>query len=302
MVYARALRVCGVLAACGILLLGCTGGGDGGGSDEDTAGAATPKASRSADTDAGAEGGAGGAGPRSTPSFDAAKQPKTREQARKLIRKVIPGPELFGPGVVRATPYEGDPGRWAVLGEDCAWQQQELPKNVLASLTRHFALPAADGKGAMRLSATVTVHRTPLDAAWEQAQMLEEALGCEEQLLRPGERLTNLYSLGSVFGEGANTDYDDRVTENGTCRSDTRGGPYPYTWHQVTLGPVVVSVSACGGRSHTDADVLEPVVEAHTKATTRVERAIRWDAGAPSGSPEAKGSPSASVPGTTGGA
>jgi ABC-type branched-subunit amino acid transport system substrate-binding protein len=191
---------------------------------------------------------AGGAGARPTPSFDAAKQPKTPEQARELIRKVIPGPELFGPGVVRATPYEGDPGRWAVLGEDCAWQQQELPKNVLASLTRHFALPAAGGKGAMRLSATVTVHRTPLDAAWEQARMLEEALGCEEQLRRPGERLTDLYSLGSIFGEGHNTDYDDSVMERGTCRSDTRGGPYPYLWNQATLGPVVVSVSACGGR------------------------------------------------------
>ncbi|MEU9370265.1 hypothetical protein AB0D71_37470 [Streptomyces avermitilis] len=144
-----------------------------------------------------------------------------------MIQKVIPGPEQFGPGVVRATPHEGDPARWAVLGEDCVWQQQELPKNVLASLTRHFELPAAGGKGAMRLSATVPVHRTPMDAAWEQARFLEEALGCEEQLLRPGERLTNLYSLGSVFGESANTDYDDRVTENGRCRSDTRAARIP---------------------------------------------------------------------------
>ncbi|WP_155060065.1 hypothetical protein [Streptomyces blattellae] len=219
-----------------------------------------------------------------------------------MIRTVIAGPELFGPRVVRATPYEGDPGRWAVLGENCAWQQQELPKDVLASLTRYFELPAAGGKGAIRLSATVTVHRTPLDAAWEQARMLEEALSCKEQLLRPGERLTELNSWGSVFGEGNNHDYDDAVGETGSCRSDTRGGPYPYYWHQVMLGPVVVSVSGCGGRGHTDADVSQPVGEAHAKVTTRVEREIGWDDGTFSGSPEAKVSPSTSVPGTKGGA
>ncbi|MGW0710064.1 hypothetical protein ACWD4G_29600 [Streptomyces sp. NPDC002643] len=218
-----------------------------------------------------------------------------------MIGEVIPGPELFGAEVVRATPYEGDPGRWAVLGEDCVWQQQELPENVLASLTRRFTLPATGGKGAMLLSATVTVHRTPLDAAWEQARMLEEALGCEEQLLRPGERLTDLYSLGSVFGEGSNTSYDDSVIERGTCRSDSRGGPYPYILYQVTYGPVVLSISGCGGRGHTSEDVSVPVVEAHAKATTRLETAIGWDDGTPSASPEAEGSPSASAPGTTGG-
>lgn len=57
-----------------------------------------------------------------------------------------------------------------MLGKDCTWRQQGLPRNVLASLTRHFESPTAGGKGAMRLSAAGTMHRTPLDAAWEQAR------------------------------------------------------------------------------------------------------------------------------------
>jgi hypothetical protein len=73
---------------------------------------------------------------------------------------VIAGPELFGRQVVRTTPYESDPSRWAVLDDGCAWQLAELPAGVLATLTRHFEVPTEDAKGPVRLSATVTVHRT----------------------------------------------------------------------------------------------------------------------------------------------
>ncbi|WP_329264283.1 hypothetical protein OG223_50340 [Streptomyces sp. NBC_01478] len=179
MAYARAVRVGGVAAVCGALVLGCTGG-DGSASPSTTSGA-----SRSSAPTADAQSAAS-----ATPETDPGKEPKTAAQARMLIERVISGPELFGTGVARATPYESDPGQWAVLGDDCLWRLEPLPGDALATLTRHFQVPAAGAKGAVRLSATVTVHRTALDASWEQARMLEEDLDCTEQTQRPGERLT----------------------------------------------------------------------------------------------------------------
>lgn len=85
---------------------------------------------------------------------------------------MIAGPGLFGTEVVRATPYESDPGRWAVLGDDCLWRLKALPEDALATLTHRFEVPSAGSKGAVRLTAKVTVHHTALDAAWEQARML----------------------------------------------------------------------------------------------------------------------------------
>ncbi|WP_413105580.1 hypothetical protein [Streptomyces sp. Inha503] len=51
--------------------------------------------------------------------------------------------------------------RWSVLDDDCAWHQQPLPRDVLATLTRSYEIPANGAKGPLRLSAVVTVHRTP---------------------------------------------------------------------------------------------------------------------------------------------
>lgn len=167
----RGLRALGLMAAvCGALLVGCSGSGS-------TSGAEARKPVGSA-----ASGGADDADAQREASptvvWDPARQPRTARQAEKLIRKVIAGPELIGPGVVRAMPYEGDPSRWAVLGKDCVWRQEPLPKDVLATLTRYFQVPAEDGKGSVRLSATVSVHRTSLAADWAQAGMLEEVMGC----------------------------------------------------------------------------------------------------------------------------
>jgi hypothetical protein len=203
----------------------------------------------------------GGAAPSKAPSPDPERVPRTAAQARQLIADIIAGPEQFGPEAVRATPYESDPARWTVLGENCSWRTEDLPDDVLATLTRYLEVPAADGKGAIEMSATVTVHRTTLDAAWEQARMLEEAVGCPEQTLRAGERLTGLTSMALARGEGANETSDDSLTETGECVSDSRGGPYPYAWDQSTFGPVVVAVSACGGEKRSAEEVRQLTVD-----------------------------------------
>ncbi|MFI6408221.1 hypothetical protein [Streptomyces sp. NPDC050548] len=266
MAYAGALRVGGAVAAFGGLLLGCTGGGAGGSASPPVPSETARSATASA-----------------TPEMDPAREPKTAAQAQALIERVISGPELFGTGVERATPYESEPGQWAVLGDDCLWRLEPLPGDALATLTRHFEVPAAGGKGSVRLSATVTVHRTALDASWEQARMLEEDLDCTEQTQRPGERLTGLQSLSFARGEGGNTSGDDLLLETGQCVSDTRGGPYPYWWQQAVLGSVVAGTSVCGGRGRSEQELNSLVAEVLPRMLLRVEQEIGRPTGSASG-------------------
>ena len=284
MAYARALRVSGVVAACGALVLGCTGGGDGSASPPTT----PSGTARSATADSRPSVSA-------APETNAGKEPKTTTQARSLIQQVISGPELFGTGVVRATPYESDPARWAVLGDDCLWRLRPLPVDALATLTRHFEVPASGAKGAVRLSATVTVHRTALAASWEQARMLEEDLDCTEQTQRPGERLTGLQSLSFARGEGGNTSGDDLLLETGQCVSDTRGGPYPYWWQQAVLGSVVAGTSVCGGRGRSEQELNSLVAEVLPRMMLRVQQEIGGTSGT------ASSGATASASGTKGG-
>lgn len=243
----------GLLTACGLLLgtLGaCTDGGSAGDAGRPAASDSAAGSSARASADAG---GAGAPADAPTATADPAKVPKTAGAARALVSTVIADPDLVGSGAVRATPYESDATTWAVLDAGCAWQRKPLPDDVLATLTRHFTMPAAQGKGAaLRLTATVTVHRTTLQAAWEQAGMLEEAMACPEQTLRPGERLTGLKSSAFAYGEGANRFSDDLLQERGECSGGTSGGPHRYWWTQATFGPVVVSASVCGGQEGDD--------------------------------------------------
>ncbi|MEO3764290.1 hypothetical protein [Streptomyces sp. B8F3] len=266
MVDGRRMRRRGVPAALfAVLVVGGAACDSGGG----------PEGKATASTSAGTKDEAPPA-PSPVPEADPEKVPRTAAQARRLIEDVIVGPEQFGSAAVRATPYESDPARWTVLAEDCAWRTEELPDDVLATLTRYFEIPAADGKGTAELSATVTVHRSTLDAAWEQARMLEEAVGCPEQTLRAGERLTGLTSTALARGEGANETSDDSLSEHGECVSDTRGGPYPYSWDQSTFGPVVVGVSVCAGAKTAAGDVtgvsIEPMVTMMQRAQVAVAR------------------------------
>ncbi|MFC8663961.1 hypothetical protein [Streptomyces sp. NPDC057199] len=293
MTYAKARLVCGVVMTCATLLAGCTDGGSGPGGE--TTRGSGPDAARSdgdaetgSATDTDAVTGAG-ALPAASPTeqADPTKQPHTAAEARAFVRKMIANPELVGSGAAPGTPYESDPNTWAVLGEDCAWQREELPKDVLATLTRHFEVPASGAEVPVRLSVTVTVHRTALDAAWEQAGMLEEGVGCPEQTLRAGERLTDLSSVAVAWGESGNTSSDDSLSESGACVSDTRGGPYPYSWTQSVFGPVVIAASSCGGQKDTTSEV-----DVAVRMLLRVQDAIGSPTEAGSASPEPDPTPS----------
>ncbi|MEU9336940.1 hypothetical protein AB0D49_27875 [Streptomyces sp. NPDC048290] len=266
MTYRKARLGWGTLAVCGVLLAGCTGGGDG---DE-------------AETKGGTGGGVTVASPdsrRESPpelqEADPARQPKTAAQARTLAGKLNAGTELFPTGEVqRAEPYESDPSRWAVLGDDCVWQREPLPDTVLSTLTRHFEVPEAGGKGLVRISTTVTVHRTPELAGWEQAAMLEEAVGCGEQVLSDGERLTGLISLASRWGEGNNLYSEDSLIEMGKCVSEEHGGPYEYWWSQATFGPVTAATSVCGGRGYDQRALMKLVEQALPRMLQRAQEEL----------------------------
>lgn len=149
--HARARLVCGAVMTCATLLAGCTDGGGPGG--ETTRGASPDVARSDGDTDAvtGAD-----ALPAASPTeqADPAKQPHSAAEAWAFVRKVIADPELVGSGAAPGTPYESDPNTWAVLGENCAWQREGLPEDVLATLTRHFEVPASGAEGAVRMSTT----------------------------------------------------------------------------------------------------------------------------------------------------
>ncbi|MEU5974476.1 hypothetical protein [Streptomyces sp. NPDC047315] len=248
MTYARARLGWGTLAVCGVLVAGCTGGGDGGKPAASGVVVASPDPA--------------GSPVQPMAEADAALQPTTGEQARKVVAKLIAGPGDFGAEVSKSVPYENDPRTWSVLGGSCVWNREPLPDDVLASLTRHFEVPPTAGKGRVRLSATVTLHRTALDAAWEQSRMMEEALDCDEQVLRKGERLIKLIPQPSRQGEAANLYSEDSLMEAGECVSEVHGGPYPYWWQQVTYGSAVISTSVCGGRGYDENALMKIVSEA----------------------------------------
>ncbi len=277
-------RVVGVLAAGALLAAGCS---DGGGSGDGEEGRGPAKARGKGGT-ASAAPAAPAPAPAPTIEADPGKQPTSPAEARELVREVIADPALFGGSVERARPYESDPATWSVLGGDCVWAREPLPKDVLATLTRHFVLPAAKGKGPLRLSATVTVHPTVLDAAWEQAGMLEEAIGCSEQTLRQGEKLSKLVSTAYAWGEGGNAYAEDSLIELGECTTATQGGPYPYQWQQATFGPVVVSVSACAGegwdKRETMAAAQQPVPRMLLRAEKAIGRPVESKSGSSKGS------------------
>ncbi|WP_432076876.1 hypothetical protein [Streptomyces wuyuanensis] len=183
---------------------------------------------------------------------DPAKLPRTASAATDMIGAVLAAPDEFGHGVVRSAPYERDPGWWPVLTEDCVWERAGLPADVLASRTRDYELPSAGGKGAVRLTATVTVYRTTLAADRANADTLEETMRCPDQRLTRREELKAVFSQAHYFGEGQNSYAEDSLLENGLYTRDGQGGPHPYMWWQARIGPVQVSAAVKGAKGHTD--------------------------------------------------
>ncbi|MEW5627956.1 MULTISPECIES: hypothetical protein [Streptomyces] len=273
MSYVRLTHACCAALTGGLLLVGCSGGGGGGDGKRGPSSGTSPAASATTT-----------ATPTAAPSPyptaldfdpDPARAPRTRSDAVALARTVLSGgPGSWGPGYVERKPYLSPEGYWPVLSEDCSWETGTPPASVLHSVTASMELPAEGGKGTVRVSATVTVHRTEDAADWEMAETLEEVLRCPGQTLRDGERISGLMSLGNAYGVGGNRTADDTVNERGTYLKDGVPGEHYYGWSQSRLGQVTVAVSAKGAPGHTESDLATAMAQASVAMLTRAETAL----------------------------
>ncbi|MCM9077024.1 hypothetical protein OG304_33565 [Streptomyces sp. NBC_00160] len=283
------LRACGCAVAGLFLIAGCTADG----TPKGGAATGTPGASATAP---GTPSGTGGAGAGSSgastptaapgtpvpipmPALDDSKQPKTAAEARALLGRIIIAEQALGPEFVRSTPFESDPGRWPVLDEACVWQTEGLPDDVLATSTRHFHIPAADGRGRVRINATVTVHHNRGESGWETARAMEEVLRCPDQKLREGEELKGLWGGVFYLGEQMNGWTEDAFTESGKYIGAQDGGPYYYTWSQAQYGPVTVAIAARGTKGITDEELTAFVVQGTSRMMLQAKQELGKAAG-----------------------
>ncbi|MFF3734088.1 hypothetical protein ACFYXM_28220 [Streptomyces sp. NPDC002476] len=287
----------GVLVAAPLLVLlaACSGGGENADAAATSARPADGAATSPADDagtaddagmvddagtvgDAGTAEGAGtvgGAGASPTIDADPARLPATRGAALDLIRRVIADPESFGPGVVRRSPYESGPDTWPVLGADCVWRQEKPAPGVLATLTRSFEVPAARGKGPLRLAAVVTVHRTREDARWEMAESVEETMRCPTQQLRKGEQIGSMVAGPLARGEATQDTSEDALMEMGEYRSTALGGPHPYLWDQAQILQFTVAVTGKGAKGWSADDIGDFMSPALGAMEVRLESAVK---------------------------
>ncbi|MFJ6482383.1 MULTISPECIES: hypothetical protein [unclassified Streptomyces] len=260
------LRACGCAVAGLFLIAGCTADS----TSKGGAASGTPGTSAAPSDTPSGTGSPGASTPAARPSssaripmppVDESKQPKTAAEARDLLARIIIAEQDLGPEVVRSAPFESGPGRWPVLDEACVWQTEGLPDDVLATSTRHFHVPAKDGRGRVRVNATVTVHHNREESGWETARAMEEVLRCPEQKLREGEDLKDLWGGAFYLGEQMNEWTEDAFTETGKYVSEQDGGPYPYTWSQAQYGPVTVAIAAKGAQGVADGDLTAYVAK-----------------------------------------
>lgn len=263
----------GVLVAAPLLMLlvACSGGGEG----VDGAVTSARPADGAATSPAGDAGTAGGAATSPAIDADPARLPATRGAALDLVRRVIAGPESFGPGVVPRSPHESGPDTWPVLGADCVWRQEKPAPSVLATLTRSFEVPAARGRGPLRLAAVVTVHRTREDARWEMAESVEETMRCPTQQLRQGEQIGSMVAGPLARGEGTQTTSEDALMEIGEYRSAALGGPYPYLWAQAQILQFTVAVTGKGAKGWSANDIEDFMSPALVAMEVRLESAVK---------------------------
>lgn len=263
--------LCAVVG-CGLMLAGCSMGAEEkprGAEDRSASGSPAP---RHGDTEVSP---GASASPGDYPFAPASEHlPSSAADGLRLARTVAAEPEVWGQGFVAASPHESDPARWARLGEDCVWQREPLPDSVLTSLTRHSELPAEDGKGPLRVSAVVTVHRDAEGADWEMAGTLEEALRCPGQRLRDDERIEGLLSQGQAFGTSVNRYAEDTLRETGTYHSDQLGGPHLYVWSQARIGQTTVAVAAKGADGRTQEEIDTAVRNGLTTMLNRIEEEL----------------------------
>ncbi|MER5192922.1 hypothetical protein ACWD3J_04445 [Streptomyces sp. NPDC002755] len=242
-------RVTAAMAGAALILGGCGSGDDGK--------AAEPSPSTPSGSAAGTASGASSASPSGggastlTPFVaDPAQVPKTRRQAEVLAETVALRPAGWGPDFRAQQPAASTPGTVAVLDEQCRWERQPLPGSVLASLSRYSRIPATAGKGELKVSAAVTVHATVRDADERLATTLEEPLRCREQQVRTDERITELMSTATPYGQGSNNYADDQVVEMGSYLSGN--SKQVYRWYVTRLGTVTLAVSVMGGEGYSN--------------------------------------------------
>ncbi|MFD0370566.1 hypothetical protein [Streptomyces sp. NPDC059071] len=271
----RLLRACGAVTAGGVLLLaGCSdgdgadGGGKGGAIGDGKGGTSASATATVSPTPRPTSTGAA--------TLDPSRAPKTAAEAERLALAVVAGPDSWGPDYVKRTPYLSAPGSWPVLDKDCTWEGGDLPRSVLASVTAYSEIPAAGGKGPLRVAATVTVHRTESDADWELAETLEEALRCPDQRLRENERITGLMSLGTPYGVNGNATTVDSVLERGDYLNDAFKGRQFYTWYQTRIGQVTLATVIKGAPGYTETVTNSDQVRANVLMQDRIK--AQWGA------------------------
>ncbi|MFE5482027.1 hypothetical protein [Streptomyces sp. NPDC056527] len=251
-----------------MILTGCSGSGD----DGEQARGKTGPTSQAPPTDSSTE-------PPVTPtklpfSADPKRAPKSAAEAKRLALAIVAGPESWGSDYVKRTPHLSADDYWPVLGAQCTWETGTRPGSVLYSVTAYSEIPASAGRGLLRVSATVVVHRTETDADWEMAQTLEEALRCPDQRLRDGERITGLMSLGSPFGVGGNYTAVDSLREAGKYVNDAVQGEQTYSWYQSRVGQITVAAVVKGAPGHIGKDLDGAQIQALVAMVGRAEDAL----------------------------
>ncbi len=277
----RLLRACGALSAAALVLVaGCSGegGGTAGGTagKPPSAGTGTTGASSPPPAEPPASGPPASEPSTAAPSAldftpDPGRAPKNAAEARRMALAIVAGPEAWGADYVKRSPHLSPDGYWPVLGGDCTWRAGTRPATVLHSVTARSEVPASAERAALRVAATVTVHRTETDADWEMARTLEEALRCPAQTLSPGERVTALRSIGSPFGTGGNFTATDSLGEMGTYHSAAFKGGQKYAWFQSRVGQVTVAAVVKGAPGHGEQEVDHAQVQALVAMTDRAK-------------------------------
>ncbi|MFK0016451.1 hypothetical protein [Streptomyces sp. NPDC091027] len=270
------LRACGCAAAGLLLLGGCTSGE---GTEEGKAAGRTTAASPTPPTPAAVAPSPTGTVLSLVPALDESKQPRTPAEAHELLARIVIAEDALGPDVVRSAPFESDPGRWPVLDADCVWQTEGLPPDVLATNTRYFHIPAANGHGRVRINTTVTVHRDRTESGWETARAMEEVLRCPDQKLREGEHLKGLLGNSVYQGEQGNNWSEDAFNELGTHTEAGGGEPQRYFWYQAQFGPVTVGVAGKNAAGYAEDALMTLVVQGNSRMISQAKQALGKAAG-----------------------
>ncbi|OIJ64077.1 hypothetical protein [Streptomyces mangrovisoli] len=271
-------RVAASVAASALVLGGCSGADHGEADGKGSAGASTSAAATSSGSPSADGSGSSSAGGTPSPSpfrADPAKVPKTRSRAETLAAAVALKPQGWGADFQAQGPAVSTPRTVAVLDTQCRWERHELPKGVLASLSRYSEIPAADGKGVVKVSAAVTVHTTVRDADQQLATTLEEPLRCRQQEVRTDEWISQLISTATPYGQGNNTYSDDQVVEIGKYL--TGKSRQTYGWYVTRLGTVTLSVSVKGAKGYSDSELTTYASNANAAMLTRLESELGGD-------------------------